>query len=76
MPEFDIYFEKSLSTWNQDFKRKGKIRLMLEKRPTRPEEKREMERRLEGDFLDRFRRRRKNIADIQYTITRVVSVKS
>ena len=75
MPEFDVYYEKLLSTWNQDVRSKGKVRLMLEKRPTEPEEKRKVERRLEKDFLDQFRRQRRNIADIQYKITRVVAIK-
>lgn len=75
MPEFTIYYEKLLCTWNQDSRRKGKIKLELEKRPTTQEERRKLERKLEEDFINRFRRQRRNLADIQYKITRVVAVK-
>ncbi len=75
MPEFDIYYEKILCTWNQDVRSKGKVKLTLEKRPTKPEEKHKIERKLENDFLDQFRRQRRNIADIRYKITKVVAVK-
>jgi len=75
MPEFTIYYEKLLSTWNQDARSRGKIKLELKKRPTTPDEKRKLERRLENDFIDQFRKQRRNIADIQYKVTRVVAVK-
>ena len=75
MPEFTVYYEKLLSSWNQDSRRNGKIKLELEKRPTTQEEKRKLERKLEEDFINRFRKQRRNIVDIQYNITRVVSIK-
>ena len=75
MPKFTVYYEKLLSSWNQDSRRKGKIKLELEKRPTTQEEKRKLERKLEEDFINRFRKQRRNIVDIQYKITRIVAVR-
>jgi hypothetical protein len=75
MPAFIVYYEKELSTWNQSRKSKGKTRMVLESRPVGPAGRREVERKLEGEFLETFRQRRRNIADIKYRVTRIVAAK-
>jgi hypothetical protein len=71
--EFEVSFQKTISTWREDYTRPGKTIMMLASKPV-GEERRELERKMEEDFINRHRKQRGNLADIIYKIIRIRAI--
>lgn len=71
---FMVYYIKTISTWNNEWQQKGKRILMLESKPT-GDNVRTLETKMADDYIDRHRKRRKNLADVTYRVTRICPVK-
>lgn len=68
--EFEVFYQKTISTWREDYTRCGKTIMMLASKPI-GEKRRELERKMEDDFINNHRKQRKNLADITYKITKI-----
>lgn len=70
---FEIFYQKTISTWREDYTRRGKTTMMLASKPV-GEERRQLERTMEDDFINGHRKQRQNLADVSYKITRIRAV--
>ena len=70
---FMVYYTKTVSTWNNEWSHRGKRIMMLESKPL-VNDRRKLEIKMEEDFIDQHHKRRKNLADVTYKITRIVAI--
>ncbi|HOX96611.1 MAG TPA: hypothetical protein PLI45_04515 [Candidatus Woesebacteria bacterium] len=70
---FMVYYIKTVSTWNNEWQQHGKRMMMLESRPI-GDDRKKLEIKMEEDFIDQHHKRRKNLADVTYKITRIVAI--
>jgi len=71
--EFEVFYIKKVSTWRNDWEQRGKKMMMLEFKPV-GEERRQLESKMEDDFINGHRKQRQNLADVSYKITRIRSI--
>jgi hypothetical protein len=71
--EFEVFYIKSVSTWRNDWEQHGKEIMTFESKPI-GEERRQLERKMEEDFINSHRKQRRNLADISYKITRIRAI--
>jgi hypothetical protein len=71
--KFEVTFQKTISTWREDYIRPGKKIMMLASIPV-GEERQALERKMEEDFINDHRKDRKNLADITYKITGIRAI--